>query len=442
MRVGARATARPGSTGAPSYVCPGPAARRAAHARDAHAHARGDPGARRHGRSPRATPASRTRIPRSAGSSGRSDPRPASARPRSPRRACRRGAAVGLTGLERQFDARLRRHPGRHAATPARACSPRASRSAGARCARRSTSDVQKAAVDALAGPLRRHRRRAAARRRGAGARGHRLLGAAAAGLDVQDRHAGGRAAGRHGDPRGDLSRADGGHAGGRRAGQTPTARPAAGRSSRPSPSRATPSSRRWAPGSAPSASSRRRSASASTSGRRSIGAARSTIPPAAEIGDDLAVGSSAIGQGKVLATPLLMATVAAAIGERGVRPLPTLSKGQPSRQVRATSAAAARTIRRYMRAVVRSGTGVGSGAARHSGRRQDGHGRAAHDGPGPAAGDPTGRAAAAAAGRRRGHRRVVCGVRPRGAPARGASRCCWSAKAPAARRPRRPLAR
>ena len=37
-------------------------------------------------------------------------------------------------------------------------------------------------------------------------------------------------------------------------------------------------------------------------------GAMRSTIPAAAEIGDDLAVGSTAIGQGKVLATPLLMA--------------------------------------------------------------------------------------------------------------------------------------
>ena len=34
-------------------------------------------------------------------------------------------------------------------------------------------------------------------------------------------------------------------------------------------------------------------------------GAARSTIPAASEIGDDLALGSTAIGQGKVLATPL-----------------------------------------------------------------------------------------------------------------------------------------
>ena len=53
-------------------------------------------------------------------------------------------------------------------------------------------------------------------------------------------------------------------------------------------------------------------------------GAARSTIPAAGEIGDDLAVGSTAIGQGRVLATPLLMASVAAAIAEAaagGARP-------------------------------------------------------------------------------------------------------------------------
>ena len=91
------------------------------------------------------------------------------------------------------------------------------------------------------------------------------------------------------------------------------------------------------------------------------LGAARSTIPAAREIGDDLAVGSSAIGQGKVLATPLLMATIASAIGERGLRPVPTLSSGAPAKRVRATTASVARTIRRYMRSVVRSGTGSGA---------------------------------------------------------------------------------
>src|SRR4051812_18571467 len=89
------------------------------------------------------------------------------------------------------------------------------------------------------------------------------------------------------------------------------------------------------------------------------VGAARSTIPPPDEIGDALAVGSSAIGQGKVLATPLQMALIAATIGEGGVRPRPTLLKGADPTGVRATSRSVARTIARYMRAVVVGGTGA-----------------------------------------------------------------------------------
>ena len=92
-------------------------------------------------------------------------------------------------------------------------------------------------------------------------------------------------------------------------------------------------------------------------------GAAESTIPPAGEIGDDLAVGSSAIGQGRVQATALQMATVAAAIGLRGRRPHLTLdyaaARGHPAATVRATSARVARTMERLMLAVVRGGTGV-----------------------------------------------------------------------------------
>jgi peptidoglycan glycosyltransferase len=90
-------------------------------------------------------------------------------------------------------------------------------------------------------------------------------------------------------------------------------------------------------------------------------GAARSTIPAAREIGDDLAVGSTAIGQGQVLATPLLFATIAGAIGERGMRVQPTLRKGEEPRRTRATTERVARAIGRYMRQVVTSGTGVGA---------------------------------------------------------------------------------
>jgi peptidoglycan glycosyltransferase len=89
-------------------------------------------------------------------------------------------------------------------------------------------------------------------------------------------------------------------------------------------------------------------------------GAATSSIPPAGEIGDDLAVGSSAIGQGRVQATALQMAIVAATIGLRGRRPDVTLDperwKTAPTHP--ATSAKVARQVERLMLGVVRFGTG------------------------------------------------------------------------------------
>jgi cell division protein FtsI/penicillin-binding protein 2 len=90
-------------------------------------------------------------------------------------------------------------------------------------------------------------------------------------------------------------------------------------------------------------------------------GAARSTIPAAGEIGDDLAVGSTAIGQGKVLTTPLQMALIAAAIGEDGRRMLPTLRRGERTEAIEVTRPGIARYVDRGMRAVVSSGTGVGA---------------------------------------------------------------------------------
>jgi cell division protein FtsI/penicillin-binding protein 2 len=93
----------------------------------------------------------------------------------------------------------------------------------------------------------------------------------------------------------------------------------------------------------------------------RLAGAARSTIPAAGEIGDDLAVGSTAIGQGKVLTTPLQMALIAAAIGEEGRLQQPTLRRGERTDSSQATPAPTARFIGRAMRAVVTDGTGVGA---------------------------------------------------------------------------------
>jgi penicillin-binding protein A len=91
------------------------------------------------------------------------------------------------------------------------------------------------------------------------------------------------------------------------------------------------------------------------------VGAMRSTIPAAGEIGDDLAVGSTAIGQGTVLATPLAFAGIAGAIAMDGLLVRPTLSKGADPARTRATSPEIAKTIGRYMRAVVTTGTGVGA---------------------------------------------------------------------------------
>ncbi len=89
------------------------------------------------------------------------------------------------------------------------------------------------------------------------------------------------------------------------------------------------------------------------------VGAAESTLPPASEIQGELDLGSTAIGQGEVLASPLQMATVAATVADGGHRPAPTFLPNQPRSSVRAMSASVARTVRHLMIAVVREGTGT-----------------------------------------------------------------------------------
>ncbi len=89
-------------------------------------------------------------------------------------------------------------------------------------------------------------------------------------------------------------------------------------------------------------------------------GASESTLPPASQIQGELDVGSTAIGQGEVLATPLEMATVAATIADGGRRPRPTFVFGSPSGTgARVASPAVARTVRHLMIDVVSSGTGT-----------------------------------------------------------------------------------
>ena len=88
-------------------------------------------------------------------------------------------------------------------------------------------------------------------------------------------------------------------------------------------------------------------------------GALPSTIPPAAAITSPLELGSTAIGQGKVLATPLQMAMVAQAIAAKGVQRAPSVVPGQASPARRVMSKRTARTITTLMVGVVARGTGV-----------------------------------------------------------------------------------
>ncbi len=87
-------------------------------------------------------------------------------------------------------------------------------------------------------------------------------------------------------------------------------------------------------------------------------GAAQSTIPQAREFHGEFEVGSSTIGQGRVLATPLQMAVVAATIADGGVRHIPTYSPTAPGRPIVVSSRKVASEVRTMMIHVVREGTG------------------------------------------------------------------------------------
>jgi cell division protein FtsI/penicillin-binding protein 2 len=93
-------------------------------------------------------------------------------------------------------------------------------------------------------------------------------------------------------------------------------------------------------------------------------GALPSTIPPANEIDSPLAVGSTAIGQGRVLATPLQLASVAQTIAAGGVRTIPTVLAGGQRKRVRVTTRTVARQLERMMIGVVAYGTGTAASLA------------------------------------------------------------------------------
>jgi hypothetical protein len=84
-----------------------------------------------------------------------------------------------------------------------------------------------------------------------------------------------------------------------------------------------------------------------------------STIPAPSQLKDDLAVGASAIGQDRDLATPLTMASIGATIGNDGVRARPRIARSEPVRRRRVVRATVAHEVRTMMLSVVSTGTGV-----------------------------------------------------------------------------------
>jgi hypothetical protein len=87
-------------------------------------------------------------------------------------------------------------------------------------------------------------------------------------------------------------------------------------------------------------------------------GAPESTLPPASQIQGELDTGSTAIGQGEVLASPLEMLDVAATIADGGHRPAPSFQDGGAGGGETVLSGEVARTVRHLMTEVVREGTG------------------------------------------------------------------------------------
>lgn len=87
-------------------------------------------------------------------------------------------------------------------------------------------------------------------------------------------------------------------------------------------------------------------------------GALPSTLPRREELAAPFALGSTAIGQGKLLATPLQLASMAQTVAAGGLRARPALLARRGVRPVRVTSPEVARTVGRLMADVVAYGTG------------------------------------------------------------------------------------
>lgn len=88
-------------------------------------------------------------------------------------------------------------------------------------------------------------------------------------------------------------------------------------------------------------------------------GAMASTLPAAADIRGPLDLGSTAIGQGRVLATPLMLASMAQAVAAGGQLARPHLDAGERVRRRRVMPTRVAAQLERMMIDVVAYGTGM-----------------------------------------------------------------------------------
>ena len=94
-------------------------------------------------------------------------------------------------------------------------------------------------------------------------------------------------------------------------------------------------------------------------------GAAPSTLPAGDDIASPLELGATAIGQGRVLATPLLLASMSQTVASGGVRHIPSvLREGPRPEPIRVTSPEIARTLEQLMVGVVNYGTGTAASLA------------------------------------------------------------------------------
>ena len=361
----------------PSLVFPGLRAGEHLESRDRAGAAGADPRRRRRRRWPKARP--RNANTRSAAPRSTSPAKSANAGEEDLERLARHGfppdTPVGISGLEQAFNTRLAGKPGGSLLARRRSrhlgprCWPRPKPKPGAPVKTTIDPDLQEAAVVGPGRPRRRHRRARRPQRRRPRPRRPGLLRPAAAGLDLQDRHHHRRPA----EGRRLARRRIRNHRRGQRRRPLhlqrqrrvlrrhlpPGLRRVLQRDLRPARARRSATTT-WSRPPSASASTRRRPSTRRRSCAKS-NRPESTIPT--EIGEEIDLGVSAIGQGEVLATPLQMASVAQTIANGGVREPTSIVNNKKLRPdaepVRVMSKKIADELTELMIGVVTEGTGT-----------------------------------------------------------------------------------